>query len=421
MRTLAPLGLALALAACGEPPALDAGATGMDAGLDAGHDAGLDAGADGGHDGGAPDATAWVGPGCDPVVGIECDGDWAGRCDPGCAPTECCSPQRGAFACVPRTAEGACPAADIWFDASRVRESYDFAWRDFDAASCAIEEACVGREGRRRLLTFATWTPNTGEADLYLGDPAEMVSLFTFSACHDHYHFDSYARFELRDATGATVAPGHKQATCLLDTYSYPDNDIRDLVYTCENQGIQRGFQDVYFEYLDCQWIDVTDVPPGDYVLHVELNYEHRLLEQDYDNNVVDVPITVRPDDVTLACPASIRAGTRRNCGLRREGRYACTPGTLLHVGCSALCGIGECTGDPFVRVCDGVDDPGCDSGLALAYDDNSYCDMELCSLGGDCCPRAEVTCPPSGEIVVFSGAYLPGAPYTCDVAVQPI
>ncbi|MCA9607436.1 MAG: hypothetical protein KC619_17640 [Myxococcales bacterium] len=422
MTARAPL-LAALLAACGGPAPADAGPPGMDAGIDAAMDvdAGTDAGVDAGSDAGPIDAAVWVGPGCDPTVGIECDGDWTDRCDPACAPTDCCSPQNGAFTCMRRTAEGACPTADIWLDASRIDGSYDFTWRDFGAGACTLVEGCVGREGRRRLLTFATWTPNTGTADLYLGNPAEMTSLFTYSACHDHFHFDSYARYELRNAvTGEVVAPGHKQSFCLMDSYSYPDADIRGLVYSCEDQGIQRGFQDAYFDYLDCQWVDVTDVPPGDYVLRVELNYEHRLLESDYDNNVAEVPIVVRPDDVTLACPPRIRQGIQRNCGLRNEGHFACAPGTPLVVGCSSICGVGACTGDPFVRVCDGADDPGCDASLALAADDNSYCDMELCGLGGDCCPRAELVCPPSGDIVVFSGSYVPTATSTCDVVVQP-
>ncbi|MCB9595512.1 MAG: hypothetical protein H6719_22520 [Sandaracinaceae bacterium] len=426
----APLALALGLVVvgCGEPAPLDAGADagGMDAAaIDAGaEDAGLvDAGLDdaGLVDAGPQDASVWVGPGCDPVHGIECDGDWTGRCDPACAATECCSPQYGEFTCVARDADGACPAADIWFDASRITGRYDFGWREFESADCAIAESCVDGTGWRRLLRFATWTPNTGTADLYLGNPAEMPELFTFSPCHDHFHFDTYARFELRDLDGAVVAPGHKQATCLLDTVTYPDADIRGALYTCDNQGIQRGWQDVYYETLDCQWVDVTDVPPGDYVLHVEINYEGMLLESDYTNNVADVPITVRPDDVTSPCPPSIRNGSNRNCGLRREGTFTCTPGARIEVGCSALCGLGECTGDAFLRVCDPARDPGCDTAFALASNDNSYCDMELCGLGGDCCPRAELDCPASGEIVVFTGSYYPTSPHTCDLAVSPL
>src|SRR5262245_17619861 len=61
-------------------------------------------------DAGQPDA----GPGeCNPEVGIECDGDWEGRCSETCAAEQCCSPYMGAFSCRDRV-DGRCPAADIW-------------------------------------------------------------------------------------------------------------------------------------------------------------------------------------------------------------------------------------------------------------------------------------------------------------------
>jgi hypothetical protein len=55
----------------------------------------------------------------------------------------------------------------------------------------------------------------------------------------------------------------------------------------------------VYEADLPCQWIDVTDVPPGDYVLRATLNQPRPesalpvLVERDYDNNVVEVPVTI--------------------------------------------------------------------------------------------------------------------------------
>lgn len=425
VRVIALSILALSLG-CSESVVPDGGfdASVMDAGrADAGLDGGEDAGAsDSGIDA-APRTDAgetWTGEGCDPVRGIECDGDWSGRCEPGCAADECCSPQNGEFRCMRRTALGACPAADLWVDVSKIEDRYLLSWREFESADCALDEACVEAPGRRRLLRFATWTPNTGNADLYMGDPEAMSDLFEYSACHDHFHFNSYARYELRDDAGEIVARGHKQSFCLVDGFRYPEGDTRGNFYTCENQGIQRDYQDVYADWLDCQWIDITDVAPGDYRLVIELNFEGLLLEQDYENNLVEVPVTVRASDVTLACPPALLRSASRNCELERAGRYTCTPSEMLQVGCSATCGIGECTGDPFLRVCEGSDDPNCDSGLALASNDNSFCDSMICGLGGDCCPRVEVECPPSGEIVVYHGSYDPREPSTCNVVVAP-
>jgi len=409
--------------ACGTAPIIDAGA-GMDAsvrdaGTDAGADAGTDAPFDAGSDAGT-DAAVWVGEGCNPERGVECDGDWSGRCAEPCSADECCSPVNAEFVCVARAADGACPAADIFFDAERIEGRYRFGWRFFESADCALDEACVDGEGWRRLLRFATWTPNVGEADLYMGDPEASTDFFTYSECHEHFHFDSYARYSLRDATGAEVASGHKQSFCLVDSFRYPEGDARGNFYTCDNQGIQRGYLDVYTDNLDCQWVDITDVPPGEYVLHVDLNYEGLLLESDYSNNSADVAITVPPDDVTRPCDAPDVRGADRNCGLERAGNYTCTPGEAIEVACSAACGFGSCTGDAFLRVCDIDRDPDCDTGFSIGDNDNSYCDMMLCGLGGDCCPRAFTTCPDSGEIVVFSGAWDPRMAHTCDVVVRP-
>ena len=48
---------------------------------------------------------------------------------------------------------------------------------------------------------------------------------------------------------------------------SLPSELVSRKEYDCSNQGIQAGWSDLYGNSLDCQWLDVTDVPPGDYFL----------------------------------------------------------------------------------------------------------------------------------------------------------
>ena len=42
--------------------------------------------------------------------------------------------------------------------------------------------------------------------------------------------------------------------------------------YNCENQGITSGWGDWYFKQLTGQWIDITGVPEGDYIVRVTVN-----------------------------------------------------------------------------------------------------------------------------------------------------
>ena len=44
--------------------------------------------------------------------------------------------------------------------------------------------------------------------------------------------------------------------------------------YGCGNMGISSGCGDIYDASLDCQWIDVTNVPAGDYTLVVRVNWD---------------------------------------------------------------------------------------------------------------------------------------------------
>ena len=279
---------------------------------------------------------------CDETRGIECDGDWRGNNPrtgmPFCADCDasrCCSPQSGRFMCVDRDAAGRCPAADIFVDTDRIVGEYTVVYQNFEPGDCAIAEGCVGGPGVRRLLRFDTWTPNQGGADLFLGaTPADGMDteIYDWSECHGHHHFNTYAEYELLDESGAIAATGHKQAFCLLDFYSWPDPmSSRAAVYDCGYQGIQRGWQDVYGSHLDCQWVDVTDVAPGDYQLHIALNTSHLLNEEDYGNNEAIVDVTIPPDapdvDPTLACATTGDEGLARDCGWTREGEHTCTPG----------------------------------------------------------------------------------------------
>lgn len=146
-----------------------------------------------------------------------------------------------------------------------------------------VIEGCVGGTGQRRLLRFDTVTGNGGNLDFYLGVPGPDNPVFEFSPAHGHYHVTGYAEYRLVDGSG-TVATGHKQAFCLMD--SIPMVEGVDGKYDCGNQGITAGWADVYGRWLDCQWVDITGLPSGTYTLEVEVNPELRFEELDTTNNL---------------------------------------------------------------------------------------------------------------------------------------
>lgn len=106
---------------------------------------------------------------------------------------------------------------------------------------------------------------------------------------------DEFSLYELLDAaTQKQVAEGHKASFCLEDTscdsgyyrrYActshtqvsthWPGNEIYWSSWISFNpnavsgQGLSPGCYDTYNADIDCQWIDITDVSPGKYILKV--------------------------------------------------------------------------------------------------------------------------------------------------------
>src|SRR5438045_134341 len=86
--------------------------------------------------------------------------------------------------------------------------------RTFDANDCTVNEGCV-QPGTRKLLAFTAQTRNLG-ADLVLGDPATN-SLFYYDPCHNHYHYEGFGEYRLRDLNSNLVLVGHKIGFCVED------------------------------------------------------------------------------------------------------------------------------------------------------------------------------------------------------------
>ncbi|KAM9330562.1 uncharacterized protein PAF06_015297 [Gastrophryne carolinensis] len=164
---------------------------------------------------------------------------------------------------------------------------------------CAAEENCLARSAYssevsdisfRVLLRFPQRVKNRGTADFL---PVKPRHTWEWHSCHQHYHsMDSFSHYDLLDSvTHRKVAEGHKASFCLEDTAC--DLGIRRrYACTAHTQGLSPGCYDTYHANIDCQWIDVTDVPPGKYILKVSVNPNFQVLESDFTNNAVRCDLT---------------------------------------------------------------------------------------------------------------------------------
>ncbi len=224
---------------------------------------------------------------------------------------------------------------DLILDTQVLRASVVFDVQSFARDACELGPAdrCVGGPGPRKLLRFDVLAVNRGTADLVVGVPPNVDppnrGAFVFSICHDHFHFVGFARYELRERDGGTlVAAGEKRAFCIEDSRRVDPSAPATEKYCCRvacgnRQGLQVGWGDLYQRDLPCQWIDVTDVPPGDYDLCALLNPDG-LLAEDPAGDMGCVPVslsapTAAPPHVKVRSP---RAGVRLRVGHRLVVRW---------------------------------------------------------------------------------------------------
>ncbi len=148
--------------------------------------------------------------------------------------------------------------------------------REFAPVKKASEELEVDREP-------ASEHPLT-EAELF----------YSASDGHDHWHLQHVAKYILETKAGEVKSPGQKVGFCLDDslhrdeskgppTPAYSDG-VPPFRHFCEQykpetktvyEGISPGWSDLYGSYLAWQWVDVSNVTPGEYVIAEEVDPEH--------------------------------------------------------------------------------------------------------------------------------------------------
>jgi hypothetical protein len=266
----------------------------------------------------------------------------------------------------------------------------------FAPDSCALNEACIGNYGWRRLLKFDAVLHNLGAETLHIGEVVAedpRTNLFRYDACHNHLHYSNYGEFLF----GLAPKP-NKRAFCVESTGRFSNNEASPLThdYSCSVQGIQAGWVDEYGAGLDCQWIDVTDIitdttaAPETLPLTFRANVDELLCEgipildengepvwawsglyneeglpiaypmcdlaENWNSNnegTAEVILPATGSFVTQPCTSG-EIGPRRNCDFTEQAiDLTCTPGSNVTMRCELAPPADETPRAQVVRLCE--------------------------------------------------------------------
>ena len=234
-----------------------------------------------------------------PGTTTDCAGDCAGE-----AYIDSCGDCVGGSTGLPPGSVEDCPIApDLIVDRADLRNTVYVDYVDVGADTCLVDERCVRGTGVRKVIRFDTTIANIGTGDLSVGVPGPDQPYWHYDDCHGHYHFEAYAGYDLFDVTNDVMLDiGAKTGFCVMDIRVYDELLAPDgcAGYTCGDQGISMGCADVYSSSLQCQWIDITDVPDGQYDVIVTVNPEGEIDELDLTNNTASVRVDLAGDTVTV-------------------------------------------------------------------------------------------------------------------------
>ncbi len=242
-----------------------------------------------------------------------------------------------------------CSGPDLRFDSLAFVNSLTM--MTINATACDVDEGCVTGYGTRYVVAFTSKIDNIGPLDYYLGNPALNPTVFNTVNCHGHSHYEGYGDYRLYDTSNVIIPVGHKNGFCVMDLCGFGQ-------YTCGNMGISAGCYDVYGVGTQCQWIDITDVPDGEYRLAIIVNSNHlpdalNHYEINHANNAVQICINITSDSLGVPSYTILP-----NCAPFVDCMGI--PGGVAMLDCQGICGgpsmYGNINGDLVLDSIDVLD-----------------------------------------------------------------
>jgi Lysyl oxidase len=208
---------------------------------------------------------------------------------------------------------------------------------------CLPEE--TAEQGARRCLRFTSGFASLGPGPFTVygesqtfasptGGPLKQVitrsdgtsysrdaGSYVFHPIHAHYHVLGIAEFHFFhvnpvDHTITDAGTVLKEGFCLgdikiYDWHSFAQQEAHQIAGNCEPmqqpdgtyrfyEGISNGWEDSYKWATSGQFVDVGDDPDGYYLLRIDVNAQHKLLETTYDDNTAYAYMEIRGNNVRV-------------------------------------------------------------------------------------------------------------------------
>lgn len=148
--------------------------------------------------------------------------------------------------------------------------------------------------------------PVSGELRGQLTRPRVGTMRFVETETHHHWHLADFERYELRSAADHWVVRDRKTGFCVGNRYTWSRRARHIMRHRYDRYcaisrpgalsvltGLSPWWADDYKPHLEGQFIDVTTLPAGRYVLVHRANPEARLREASLRNNAASVLLTV--------------------------------------------------------------------------------------------------------------------------------